>query len=90
MPRRKLDDRNDVQVIFRTTQEIKDKIDSIADSKHITTADYLRDVVSSAIEREENGGNPTDDELRARIVQVLKDEGIIYKKEWLLRGSALP
>lgn len=45
MPRRKRDVSNDTQVIFRTTDELKNKIDAAADAEGITTAEWLRRLV---------------------------------------------
>lgn len=50
MPRRKRKEINDVQVIFRTTEALKIKIDAAADAKGLSTADWLRNLVEDELE----------------------------------------
>lgn len=79
MPRRKLEERNDVQVIFRTSAEIKARIDAEADKRGLTTADWLRAVITAELD----GVTPDEDlekSIRKVVAEMVAEKEISLKK----------
>jgi len=83
MPRRKKAEANDTQIIFRVTEELKQKIDNAADDLGISTADWLRKVVEDKFNTNtvKSAQDSLDDKsLEETIIKVIikmKQQGII-------------
>lgn len=72
MPRRKREESNDVQVIFRTTDALKKKIDAAADAKGLSTADWLRNLVERELEHGSDSLKYWITEIEAVELAVMK------------------